>query len=223
MGATTTERRRSLPPGQAAHRTAAPASRDAKRGERWVRELTSVLHATPESSVVEEVWQSIIDALGRTWPVPGMVDSIEGLSDEEEAALDQGFDGAVGSPDVVAKARARTAARRAALLRHSLTTHEAAQRLGVNESRVRQRLAAHTLYGIRGHRGWLLPAFQFAERGEVRGLSRVLPKLRPDVDPLGVQTWFLLPTDELVHDGEPLSPRDWLQAGGDPEPVAWLA
>ncbi len=57
----------------------------------------------------------------------------------------------------------------------------------------------------------------------MRGLSRVLPKLRPDVDPLGVQTWFLLPTDELVHDGEPLSPRDWLQAGGDPEPVAWLA
>ncbi len=38
---------------------------------------------------------------------------------------------------------------------------EAARLLGVDPSRVRQRLGERTLYGVKTARGWRLPAFQF--------------------------------------------------------------
>src|SRR5688572_11643270 len=51
----------------------------------------------------------------------------------------------------------RAAAEYAALLSSSLTVPQTARRLGVDGSRVRQRLAARQLYGIRRPSGWLLP------------------------------------------------------------------
>src|SRR5688572_20316975 len=48
------------------------------------------------------------------------------------------------------------------LLSESLSPEQAAARLGVNASRIRQRLGARTLYGIKDGRGWKLPLFQFA-------------------------------------------------------------
>jgi len=51
----------------------------------------------------------------------------------------------------------RAAAEYAALLASALTVPAAARRLGVDGSRVRQRLAARQLYGIRRPTGWPIP------------------------------------------------------------------
>src|SRR5438067_2007666 len=63
----------------------------------------------------------------------------------------------------------RSAAAYAALLGSSLSVAAAAARLGVDGSRVRQRLAERTLYGIKQPSGWRLPLFQFADGGLVPG------------------------------------------------------
>jgi hypothetical protein len=125
---------------------------------------------------------------------------------------------------------AESAARFVALLKGSLDVKDAAAVLGVNESRVRQRIVRDgTLYALKPEGSWLLPRFQFAEKrdgslgGELPGLRRVLPGLDRRLHPLAVHNWFTSPNADLVVDGERLSPRAWLLSGGDPEPVAELA
>jgi hypothetical protein len=121
----------------------------------------------------------------------------------------------------------RAAERYAAILATALTVPQAARRLGVDGSRVRQRLLARQMYGIRQSRGWLLPIFQFGEHGLVPGFDRVLPRLDPHLHPLSVVGWFTTPKADLFQPGDPdetpISPRDWLLSGGDPTNVAELA
>lgn len=121
----------------------------------------------------------------------------------------------------------RTAAEYAALLSSSLTVPEAARRLGVDGSRVRQRLGSRQMYGIRRSTGWLLPLFQFESDHLVSGLERVLPRLNPHLHPLAVVSWFSRPHPDLFRPDDPeqtpLSPIDWLRSGGNPEGVAELA
>ncbi len=119
---------------------------------------------------------------------------------------------------------ARTAAEHAALLATSMSVPEAAQALGVDTSRVRQRLAARTLYGIKLRSGWRLPSFQFEPAGgTVPGLDEVLPRLEPDLHPVAVHRWLITPTSDLELEGQPASPLAWLRAGGNPREVAELA
>ncbi len=103
---------------------------------------------------------------------------------------------------------------------------EVARLLGVDDSRVRQRLTKRSLYGIKLPDGWRLPAFQFdpARPGRlVPGIGRVLPRLDPALHPVAVYRWFTLPNVDLVLDDTPVSPLDWLRSGGDPTEVAALA
>jgi len=113
------------------------------------------------------------------------------------------------------------------LVRQSLPLERASKNLGVNPSRLRQRLAARTLYGIKEGRTWRIPTFQLDARRKklVRGIDQVLPHLRPDVHPLAVATWFSTPHPDLVvgEDEVRVSPRQWLAAGSSPEVVAKLA
>ena len=87
------------------------------------------------------------------------------------------------------------------LLRESLTLEEAARALAVSSGRLRQRLGPteRTLYGIKEGRAWRIPKFQFASKGKlVRGIDRVLPRIRPDAHPLAVAAWFSTPHQDLV-------------------------
>jgi hypothetical protein len=119
---------------------------------------------------------------------------------------------------------ARTVAEYAALLATSLTVEQAAKLLGVDPSRVRQRLAARTLYGIKTHRGWRLPTFQFEDSvGTLPGLEEVLPALDPDLHPISVYRWLVTPSPDLEIDGEAVSPTVWLRAGGTPRQAAEIA
>lgn len=113
----------------------------------------------------------------------------------------------------------------ASLIETGLTTRHAAERLGVSDARIRQRLQDRTLLAIRSGRTWKLPVFQFTERGELPGWSEVCAKLPETASPVAIERWLALPNADLVT-GEaesPVSPREWLLAGRPPEPVTELA
>jgi hypothetical protein len=147
------------------------------------------------------------------------------LTAPEEAALARGGVGAV-SADETRLVEAQSAAAYQQLRAESLGVEEAARRLGVNTSRIRQRLAARSLYGVKDGNAWLLPAFQFVGNGLVPGIQDVLRRLPEGLSPLAVARWLTLPNPDLpTRDDEerPLSPRQWLLEGNPPGPAAELA
>jgi hypothetical protein len=115
----------------------------------------------------------------------------------------------------------------AALRATALTTKEAAARLAVNDSRVRQRLAERALYGLKVDDEWRLPIFQFgAKGGLVPSIDRVLPHLDESLSAIAVLHWFASPNPDLASAetrGEPVSPLAWLKLGLDPGAVVELA
>ncbi len=111
----------------------------------------------------------------------------------------------------------------AALIAGGLSVAAVAAMLCVDESRVRQRLAKRTLYGIKSDGTWRLPAFQFHAGHLIPGLEGVLDALDSSLNPVVVYQWFILPDVDLLIAGEPVSPRDWLLHGEDPGVVVSLA
>ena len=113
------------------------------------------------------------------------------------------------------------------LANQSLTLAKAAKLLAVSTSRLRQRLAAHTLFGIKEGRSWRIPTFQLDARSKtlVRGIDKVLPHVKPDAHPLAVVSWFSSPHQDLVvgDEEQPVTPLQWLSAGGRAQAVAHLA
>jgi hypothetical protein len=112
----------------------------------------------------------------------------------------------------------------AALVATALDTGAAAARLGVDPSRVRQRVLAHTLVGIKVASGWRLPLWQFEGDSALPGLDVVGPALPVAMHPLALARWFQHPLAELsAGDGVARSPRDWLLDGYPPAVVVALA
>jgi hypothetical protein len=112
-----------------------------------------------------------------------------------------------------------------ALLEESLSAADAAKLLRVDVSRIRQRLRERSLFGIEYEGSWRLPRFQFERRLVIPGLAQVLKELPPDLFPLDVVDWFLLPEPDLQLEGDaaPQSPREWLISGRPVDAVAALA
>jgi len=112
-----------------------------------------------------------------------------------------------------------------ALLEESLSATEAAKLLRVDASCVRQRLRERSLFGPEYEGSWRLPRFQFERRLLIPGLAQVLESLPPDLFPLDMVEWFVLPDPDLQLDSDaaPLSPREWLVSGRPIEPVVTLA
>lgn len=167
----------------------------------------------------------IAQALDQVVPARIVADPTRELTSEETAALRRGGFDPDWHGDDATNPVVRTAAEYAALLATSLSVEHAAALLGIDGSRVRHRLADRTLYGIKERGTWRLPAFQFANRGVVLGLERVLPRLPSDLHPLAVLGWLTRPDPDLSRDTDetPVSPLDWLRAGHDPERIAHLA
>src|SRR4051812_1655264 len=111
----------------------------------------------------------------------------------------------------------------AELVSQSLTVAETAKRLGVDTSRVRQRIYARSLYAFKQGGGWLVPAFQLGRRKLVPGLDVAVSALSPALHPVAVSRWFTTPNPDLVIDDSTVSPIDWLATGGAPEIVGVLA
>jgi len=118
-----------------------------------------------------------------------------------------------------------TAADYAALLATALSVPGLARRLGVDQSRVRQRIARHTLVAVKDGATWRLPLYQLDDTGQqlVPGLAAVAPHLA-EVHPVVAASCFTLPHPDLADDdGRPVAPRLWLLGGGDSGEVALLA
>lgn len=112
-----------------------------------------------------------------------------------------------------------------ALLEESLSAAQAAKLLGMDVSRIRQRLRDRSLFGVEHEGTWRLPRFQFERRLVIPGLGRVLKALPEDLFPLDVVDWFVLADADLQLEGDvaPLSPREWLVSGRPVDAVVALA
>lgn len=147
------------------------------------------------------------------------------LSAPETAALRRGgFELAPLSPES-SNALARTTAEYAVLRGTSLTAGEAAQKLGVDPSRVRQLLAARKIYGLQIRGAWKIPIFQFENDRLLPGLEEVVPALPEDLHPIAVYHWFTSPNPDLAPEElqRELSPREWLLTGHSLKVVVELA
>ena len=113
----------------------------------------------------------------------------------------------------------------ARLLETGLTTGAAAERLGVTDARIRQRIDERTLLAMRRGRSWRLPLFQFVGSGEVPGWAVVCRRLPREASPVAVERWMLLPHPDLVvgEGEERVAPLKWLHEGRPADRVAELA
>ncbi|MDP9122878.1 MAG: hypothetical protein M3O15_16165 [Acidobacteriota bacterium] len=183
------------------------------------------IRVAPEAldPMVEEAVERLHQSLYRSDPRAD-------LTVAEASVLESGGFALEGGRQGTADPLVRTAAEYAALLKASLSTQQAAHRLGVDPSRIRQRLTATppTLYGIRLSSGWVLPEVQFDGGRLLPGIGEVLARLDPELHPVAVFRWFTIPNPDLVPEGEAppcrsLSPRSWLLLGLPPGHVADLA
>jgi hypothetical protein len=170
----------------------------------------------------------VAEAVERVLPSRAPVDARNELTEDEQRFLEEsGVDLAEFTPRDrgVSSPLVQTAADYAALLATALTVPDLASRLGVDTSRIRQRLARHTLYGVKDGVSWRIPLFQLDDAGRalVPGLHLVSPHWI-GAHPVEVARWFTLPHVDLEDaNGASVSPRDWLLTGGDPGIVAALA
>jgi hypothetical protein len=147
------------------------------------------------------------------------------LTEAEAEALASGGSGRP-VPEAAMAAAALEVAAHDEIVEAALSVGDAAERLGVNPSRVRQRLAERSLYGIKHAGAWRLPSFQFTKRGLVRGIDVVFRALPADLSALAVARWFETPNPDLCtrdDDERALTPLDWLAKGHPPSAPAELA
>lgn len=115
------------------------------------------------------------------------------------------------------------AAAHAEVVSNSETVAGLAKRLGVDPSRVRQRIYARSLYAFKHRGGWLIPGFQLESNRVIPGVEAVVSKLSPTLHPAAVSRWFTTPNSDLILEEEAVSPIAWLTSGGPPDGVAALA
>ena len=122
---------------------------------------------------------------------------------------------------------AATTVQFAALVSTSLTTKEAAKRLSIPESRIRQMIARRTLYSVLLNSRRRIPVFQFAPNGGlVPNITKVNAALPEDLHPVEVQAWYTQPHADLFIGDDVdarVSPLDWLHSGGEVNRLAQLA
>lgn len=119
--------------------------------------------------------------------------------------------------------RARTVAEQAVLRDTALSVNQAADRLGIDSSRIRHRVSSRHLVGWKDRGGWRLPAWQFTDTDVLPGLETVLAAMPFDQPALVLANFMTTRQEDLDLDDRPVSPREWLLAGGSAHRVAELA
>ncbi|TJY57150.1 DNA-binding protein [Sinimarinibacterium sp. CAU 1509] len=156
---------------------------------------------------------------------PPSLDLASGVSATERSAL-----AAVGMlPDAKTQADAEAARAEALhvffhIFQQALTTREAAEMMGVDQSRIRQRVRERSLLALSADGETRLPQQQFQDNAPIPGLRTVLQALPDGYDPLEVLSWLATPTPDLLGaDETPVSPREYLLKTGDEHAVAAIA
>ncbi|WP_243793912.1 DNA-binding protein [Saccharopolyspora gloriosae] len=119
--------------------------------------------------------------------------------------------------------RARTVAEQAVLRDTALSVNQAADRIGVDSSRIRHRIGDGRLIGWKDRGGWRLPAWQFSDNDVLPGLETVLTGMPQDQPALVLAKFMTTVQDDLELGDRAVSPREWLLAGGSARRVADLA
>lgn len=175
-------------------------------------------------STVEEVI-GFLDTLGRSTPA-GAATPGSGLTQAEEDVLREAGSLQVPLPTLAQRPSTDSAHKLQRMLADALSVKDAAAALHLTPGRIRQLIAARSLLAVQSNGLWKLPRFQFAEAdplSTVRGLDKVLQALPADAHPLVVQAFLDQPHVDLDIDGEPHTPKDWLEGGGNAEAVVDLA
>jgi hypothetical protein len=195
------------------------------RTKRFVTSSATVLERIGAHVDPSDFDRLVAHALEQIVPVRPLPDPRRELNASDIAVLEQGGFELEPLPLDGTHPLIRSAATYAALIASSLSVAQAASRLHVEGSRVRQRLGERSLYGIKMRSGWRLPLFQFADQGTVPGIDAVFPCLDATLHPLSIVGWFTTPNPDLTYgdDEEPVSPLIWLIAGRSPAPVMELA
>lgn len=143
---------------------------------------------------------------------------------EAERAAWEAAGASFEDPGAVARVHARAAAAFAGLLTRSVPGDAAvAELLGVDRSRVSQRLTERSLYSFHHGDDRYYPRWQFQGTMVMRGMRDVLRALDESLHPLTVDHWFTTPSRELLVDGEPVAPAAWLAIGGKVDAVSAVA
>ncbi len=119
--------------------------------------------------------------------------------------------------------RARTVAEQAVMRDTALSVNQAATRIGVDSSRIRHRIGSGQLVGWKDRGGWRLPAWQFTTADVLPGLESVLLAVPIDQPALVLAKFMTTPQEDLLLGDRPVSPREWLMAGGSADRVATQA
>lgn len=147
----------------------------------------------------------------------------DALSTDEEAVLREAGAYGVNEPldrAVIYRNLAVTGRAYAAMVKTSVTGREIAKALSVTSGRISQRVTDRTLFALDTPRGIVFPKFQLDTAGvPLPGLERVIPQLPAGVNPVAIERFFSTPNGDLIVEGIPVSPRDYLGAGYDPGAV----
>ncbi|MCV7030243.1 hypothetical protein [Mycobacterium sherrisii] len=159
--------------------------------------------------------------------LPAIRPGAAALTEDEARLLDEA--GFIDDPVAFAEAAADIVAHTALLITTAYTGPEVAALLGINESRVRQRRLAGTLWAIDRDGTWVYPVIQFElnpKTGkpdkQIRGLEQVFQALPAGMHPTAVAGLLRTPQSELQIDGQPRSIVEWLRSGGPLAPVLEL-
>ncbi|MGO4689466.1 hypothetical protein [Glaciibacter sp. 2TAF33] len=101
----------------------------------------------------------------------------------------------------------------------SLSAAEVAVRLGVDVSRVRHHQAKGNLYAFIAGGKRRYPLWQFTDdpaQPVLPGLATIVEAFG-DKHPASIKGFMSTPQEDLLVDGERLTPPEWLLQGGDPE------
>jgi hypothetical protein len=163
---------------------------------------------------------SLVEDAARKLSPPNLDPSHYFSADQRAALTEVGLDLSPYSKDE-GDSRAKTVAAYAVFAESALTVGEAARALSVDDSRIRHRLKDGRLTGWKDQ-GWRLPSWQFSGSGVLPGLEVILRAVPEDQPALVVAAFMSTPQSDLVIDERPVTPRQWLLSGGDPELVARL-
>ena len=125
----------------------------------------------------------------------------------------------------VASASVANAAAQVALDSSAISAAEVAKRTHLSASTVRHYKAARRLYSNMVNGKLVFPVWQFNDAGDtpIPALNDTLAVLPDDLHPQSVAGFFLTLQPDLVLDGEPVSAKAWLEAGGSKDVVVGLA
>lgn len=183
--------------------------------------LETVLARAGLKVTVNEFLSLVEDAAKRlTSP---QTDPAAHFSEQERNALDEAGLDLTPQEATEGDPRARAVAEQAVLRDTALSVQQAADRIGVDTSRVRHRIGDHRLIGWKDRGGWRLPAWQFTEKDVLPGLETVLTAMPADQPALVLANFMTTPQEDLTLAERPATPREWLMAGGNAQQVAGIA